>query len=455
MNRGILVITKYPHHMDTSATITRATDVITIPLRYCLYARKSSEEDERQAMSIDSQINEMLQMAEAQGLNITEIKREAHSAKASAQRPVFNELLQDIAQGKFNAVLTWAADRLSRNAGDLGSIVDLMDQGFLQEIKTHGQTFTNSPNEKFLLMILGSQAKLENDHRGVNVKRGLRAKAGTGWRPGMPPVGYNIIKAAGVLGNKIVVDSERAEVIKTMFKKVGIYGYSGRMIHKWLMTETTFTSRGGKALSLSNIYTLLKNPFYYGQFEYPAGSGNWYEGKHKPIIDKTLFEATQLQLKAPYEERAQWGSKEFHFTKLLTCGACKSGITAEEKFKPLKDGTRRRYVYYRCTKFNNKDCSEKYLREEEMVQQLLAIIDTIDLKAIATQRKFQQELERFRKFAKGILGHVSDSITANKQIDIRMYAKYVLQEGTHEEKKEILQCLNTKLAMKNQKIYIC
>jgi len=149
--------------------------IATPPLYYCLYARKSSESDEKQSMSIDSQIKEMTQIAKRENMNIVEVKQESHSAKDSGKRPVFNQMIEDIRQDKFNAILTWAPDRLSRNAGDLGSIVDLLDQQKLCEIKTYGQKFTNSPNEKFLLMILGSQAKLENDNKGINVKRGLRA----------------------------------------------------------------------------------------------------------------------------------------------------------------------------------------------------------------------------------------------------------------------------------------
>lgn len=109
-------------------------------IRYCLYARKSSEDDERQALSIDSQIKEMTEVAKRENLEITEIRKESHSAKASGQRPVFNQLIQDIRSGTFSGIIAWAPDRLSRNAGDLGSIVDLMDQGLLYEIRTQGQT---------------------------------------------------------------------------------------------------------------------------------------------------------------------------------------------------------------------------------------------------------------------------------------------------------------------------
>jgi len=89
-----------------------------------------------------------------------------------------------------------------------------------------------------------------------------------------------------------------------------------------------------------------------------------------------------------------------------------------------------------------------------LVKQLLNIFDTIDLKNIATKRKFQQELERFRKFARGVLGQLTDSDTNSKDIDIRMYAKYVLQEGTREEKQDILRCLDTNLVLTNRKILI-
>ena len=142
-------------------------------IRYCLYARKSSESDERQAMSIDSQIREMNELANRDGLFIKDIRQESHSAKQSGSRPVFIQLLKNIKDSQFNGILTWAPDRLSRNAGDLGTIVDLMDQGKLEEICTPSQVFRNTPNEKFLLMILCSQAKLENDNKGLLKYNGL------------------------------------------------------------------------------------------------------------------------------------------------------------------------------------------------------------------------------------------------------------------------------------------
>jgi DNA invertase Pin-like site-specific DNA recombinase len=220
-----------------------------LSVEYCLYARKSSEDDERQAMSIDSQIKEMTDLASREGFIVKEIRRESHSAKESGQRPVFKKLLEDIRDGMFTGILSWAPDRLSRNAGDLGMVVDLMDQGKLQQIKTFSQSFSNNPNEKFLLMILCSQAKLENDQKGINVKRGIRAKCEMGWRPGMPPIGYYNRAFAGV--KDIIIDPDRGYIVAEMFERVARDGDSGRTLKKWL--DTCLTTRTGKQVTLSQI----------------------------------------------------------------------------------------------------------------------------------------------------------------------------------------------------------
>src|SRR3989338_6788962 len=278
--------------METQANfglIGNMAVVPTVKIKYVLYARKSTESEERQVLSIDSQIKEMLSMAEREGLEVVEIRRESHSAKESGQRPVYKEILEDIRRGRFNGILTWAPDRLSRNAGDLGSIVDLMDQKLLMEIRTYGQHFKNSPNEKFLLMILCSQAKLENDNKSVNVKRGLRTRVEMGLWPGVAPLGY-LNQYLMDKKCQVIIDTARAPIIKQIFEKMAYEKWRGRKIYNWLKHDLNFKTRGNKPLTLAGVYRVLDNPFYYGTFEHPLGSGNWYEGKHKPIITKELFD---------------------------------------------------------------------------------------------------------------------------------------------------------------------
>lgn len=419
------------------------------PIRYVLYARKSTESEERQVLSIDSQIKEMLQLAEREGLSVAEIRRESHSAKATGQRPVFNELLGDIRNGRFTGILTWAPDRLSRNAGDLGAVVDLMDQKLLLEIRTYGQKFINSPNEKFLLMILGSQAKLENDQKGINVKRGLRTRVEMGLWPGVAPTGY-LNERRMDRKCHVLVDPERAPIVKQMFEKVAYEKWSGRKLYHWLKFDLNFKTKGNKNLSLSNVYIILQNTFYYGVFEFPQKSGNWYTGKHTPLVTKELFDKVQEQLKRDQIVRE---SKEFAFTKLISCGLCGSGITADEKYKKLKDGTTARYVYYGCTRSRDLHCKGGYLREEELINQLAGLLDQIDVNELGMRHKFEEEVARYNKFQKTVL-EASKGKTPARDIDLKTYAKYLLKEGSIIEKRELLSCMRSRIVIRNKVVVL-
>ncbi len=430
--------------MEIQATALMDRPILppVVKIKYVLYARKSAESEERQILSIDSQVKEMLQKAEKENLEIVDIRRESHSAKDSGQRPVFKEILEDIRRGRFNGILTWAPDRLSRNAGDLGSVVDLMDQKLLLEIRTFGQHFINSPNEKFLLMILCSQAKLENDNKSVNVKRGLRTRCEMGLRPGVAPTGYLNEKRSD-RKCQMTIDPERGHIIKKMFEKVAYEKWSGKKVYNWLKFDLNFrTSNGKKHLSLGNIFVILYNPFYYGTFEYPKKSGNWYQGKHEPLITKELFDLVQQQMK---NNVLRVENKEFVFTKLMTCGLCGSGISADEKFKKHKNGNVHRYVYYGCTRNHDKNCKCGYIEEKDLIVQFEKLVTKINLDEVTIHAKIKEEVERFKKFQRAILG-TKEKIEV-KDIDVQNYFKYILRDGKDSEKRELLGCLKSKIVL--------
>lgn len=417
--------------------------------RYCLYARKSTEGDEKQAMSIDSQIKEMKVLAERDGVNVIEVREERYSAKQSGMRPVFNSVLEDIREEKFDAILTWAPDRLSRNAGDLGMLVDLMDQGKLKFIKTYSQTFTNSPNEKFLLMILCSQAKLENDNKGINVKRGIRAKCEMGWRPGMPPIGYYNRSFAGV--KDIVVDPERGETITEMFNRVAKQSHSGRRIRRWF-NEVGFTTRKGKRVSLSQIYLMLKNPFYYGEFEYPIGSGNWYQGAHEPLISKEVFDEVQRQLEVP--KKSKWGSKVLAYKGIFKCATCGGAVTGEERFRRRKNKPPNHHVYYHCGRQKNYDCPEPPVTEKHLEQELIRyvrLMENCKPQYIKYSKKLAQRIEKYKSLREQLLltGNIDPELTRFRFND---YVKHTMQIGSLEEKREIALSLNRQLYLHNKSI---
>ncbi len=320
-----------------------------------------------------------------------------------------------------------------------------MDQKLLIEIRTFSQTFINSPNEKFLLMILCSQAKLENDNRVINVKRGLRTRCEMGLRPGVAPTGYLNSKRTDERC-QAHIDPERAPVIKKMFEKVAYEKWSGKKLYTWLRFELNFrTAAGKKHLSLGNIFRILYNPFYYGTFEYPKDSGNWYQGKHEPIITKELFDQTIAQLKSNV---LRVENQEFAFTKLMICGLCESGISANEKWKKHKNGNAHRYVYYGCTKAKDKHCKCGYIEEKDLIKQFESLLENIDINEIEIKEKIKVDIEKFMKLQRFMLG-TKERIDIHT-IDIRSYAKYVLREGSDPEKRELLSCLKSEIKLRNK-----
>lgn len=422
---------------------------LNLSVEYCLYSRKSSESDERQTMSIDSQIKEMSALAVKEGLFVKEIRQESHSAKLSGQRPVFNQVLADIRSGMFSGILTWAPDRLSRNAGDLGMLVDLMDQGKLAHIRTFSQAFGNNPNEKFLLMILCSQAKLENDQKGLNVKRGIRAKCEMGWRPGMPPIGYYNRAFNGV--KDIIPDPDRSPVITEMFERVAKNGDSGRTIKRWF-DEIKFTTRAGKGVTLSQIYLMLKNSFYYGEFEYPIGTGAWYKGQHKPLISRELFDRVQKQLIVP--QKSKWGGKKFDYKDLFKCACCGASVIGEEKYRKRKVGEPRHHIYYHCTRQVSYECPEPYVSQEELTKSILryiSFIETARPQTLKLSDKLKRSMQSYKEIRDAIL--LQQDVDPDKKLmTFTEYSKHTLKNGTILEKREVVQALGKQLYLHDKGI---
>lgn len=428
-------------------------------LKFCLYARKSSESDEKQAMSIKGQLLEMKKLAKRERLNIVAEITESHSAKETGQRPQFNKMIEELNEGKYNGIITWAPDRISRNAGDLGRIVDLMDQGKLLYIQTHSQIFSNNPNEKFLLMILCSQAKLENDNRGINVKRGLRSKCDVGIRPGPAPLGY-INKLKNNRITSVELDPERAPQIKEMFQKVADQGWSGRTIKQWL-DKNEFKTRSGKKLALSRIYGTLKNPFYYGEFKY---GNKWYKGTHEPLVSKYIFDKVQIQLEVLPK---QWNKQVFPFKKLIKCNSCGGSVTAEVKYRRLRSGKINTHIYYHCNRIRDYTCNEPYITEIELIQQLVTQMDNIKIDEELLWYKFKDEIERLDHLKK-LIGQSTDAqikvtphnssrvdgLSQDNIVMLKDYILHVLQYGTPEERLKILTGIKSRFTLSDRKILL-
>jgi DNA invertase Pin-like site-specific DNA recombinase len=181
---------------------------------FFLYARKSTDVEDKQVLSIDAQINELREFAERERFGITAELIEKQSAKIPG-RPIFNDMLARIEAGEADGILAWHPDRLARNSVDGGRIIYLLDTGKLKTLKFPTLRFEADPQGKFMLNIMFGQSKYYVDSLSENTKRGLREKIRRGEYPGMAPFGYlNDYRT-----KRITVDRERASLVKNVFEQ--------------------------------------------------------------------------------------------------------------------------------------------------------------------------------------------------------------------------------------------
>ena len=348
-------------------------------LIYGDYSRKSTESEDRQVLSVDSQTDENKKTANSLGIKVKPeyFFSESKSAKVTGKRIKFMQMLSTIESGEINGIIVWHADRLSRNAMDSALLIDLIDKGKLVEIVTPSQTFRNTPLDKFMFMFQCSQAKMENDKKGVDVTRGLHKKASMGMYPASAPTGYKNDKYAEK-GNKVpLVDDERFPLVRKMIDLMLTGNYTVAEIWRIARNEWGFTMPSGKKISRPTVYRIFSNPFYYGRYEYPLGSGKWYDAIHTPMMDVEEYDKIQFILGKKGKPRPK--SHIFDFTGMMHCGECGASITAETKIKRQKNGNIHTYVYYHCTKRINPNCTQGSIEEKKLKKQIIAEIKSIEI----------------------------------------------------------------------------
>ena len=337
-------------------------------MKYIAYCRKSTDEKDKQVLSIEAQIAELREFAQREHLEVVEFVSEAKTAKVPG-RQVFAQVLKKIEAGEASGILSWHPDRLARNSIDGGKVIYLLDTGKLLDLKFPSFWFESTPQGKFMLNIAFGQSKYYVDNLSENVKRGNRQKLRNGVYPNKAPWGYlNEPKL-----RTIEVDPVKSKVIKKTFQLFAEGDKSFTDICLFLH-KFGFTTRKGKPVKIDYVKEMLSNRFYIGIMKY---AGEYYQGKHRTFISKEVFDAVQKRIDQIIKPRKR--KHEFAFTGLIKCGECGASITAETHTKYYK-GTNRNvtYNYYRCTK-KLKPCSQKPITEPELELQVRKIIDDVVL----------------------------------------------------------------------------
>jgi len=335
-------------------------------IKYFIYCRKSTETEEKQALSIEAQLTELRDFAKQNKLFVAREFTETKTAKDPG-RPVFNKMLKLIEGGRASGILAWNPDRLARNSVDGGKIIYLADNNKIKSLKFPTFWFEPTPQGKFMLSVSFGQAKYYTDNLRENILRGVRQKLRRGEFPAKAPLGYyNDPKS-----RSIEPDPKTFNKVKKVLEAFAKGNYTlSKIADK--MFSLGLVGRKGKKLHLASVSHILKNPFYYGVFCY---KGELYQGSHKPMISKKLFDKIQQALKDNGKQRTE--KKKFLFRNFAKCGECGCSITAEEHVKKSE----LRFVYYRCTKKNNnRICRQsRYLREGELAEQIKDIVQKVSL----------------------------------------------------------------------------
>ncbi len=346
-------------------------------MKYILYCRKSTESEDRQILSLDSQKDELVRLATAQGFEVTKILQESKSAKAPG-RPVFNEMLKMFETGKADAILCWKIDRLARNPVDGGQIQWLLQNSKIKCIQTFEKCYY--PNDNVLLMSI-EQAMASQYIRDLstNIKRGNRAKLEKGQWPNRAPFGYLNDKAT----KNIIVDPINSKYVIRAFELYSTGSYGFKEISNILYSEG-LRANGNRKFFSGNIHRFITDPFYYGLMQRDE---KLYQGNHTPLVSKDLFDQTQEVLHNKNRPRPK--NHFFPLRGFLKCENCGCSLTAS-----LKKG----HHYYYCT--NSKgNCTEHktYMRENSLYPQVAYIISKLDLD--------EEVIEMLYESAKEEIGH--------------------------------------------------
>ena len=331
-----------------------------------LYARKSTDVEDKQVLSIEAQLAELRAFASREGITIVDELIEKRSARCPG-RPIFSEMLKRIEKGEAEGILAWHPDRLARNPIDGGQIIYLVDTGKIQTLKFPTLWFENTPQGKFMLSIAFGQSKYYVDNLSENVKRGLRQKIRRGEYPSLAPIGYlNDVRL-----KTIMVDRKRSVSIRKAFELYAKDNSSFEAISLFLFKHGIASSLGNP-LKKDRIGYILSNPFYVGFFRYGK---ELYEGKHEAIVSKKTFDTVQKVLKGRSRTQHTVTKEARVLCGLLSCGTCGMMITGEYRTKHQKNGNVHSYTYYHCTKKNKAvTCLEPCVREEELDKQLTALL---------------------------------------------------------------------------------
>ncbi|MFA6094855.1 MAG: recombinase family protein, partial [Candidatus Paceibacterota bacterium] len=333
--------------------------------KYFLYARKSTEDDDHQIMSIEAQLFELHEYARRENLEILQEFQESKSAKKPG-RELFNKMMTLIETSKVPlGILAWHPDRLARNSVDGGKVVYLVDTEQIVSLRFPTFWFEPTPQGKFMLQVAFGQSKYYSDNLVENITRGIRQKVRRGEWLTLAPFGY----ANNPKTRNIESHPTKSRIVVRAFEEYAKGTHTLSSIANFL-ADHGVTSKGTPPAK-SAVAKMLRNRVYLG---FTCHKGEYYDGSFEPIISPTLFEAVQKMLAKKSRPVKRKEVNHFPFAQFARCGECGSMITAQ--YATNRFGTT--YTYYRYTKKKGV-CHQPYLSASALTTQIHSLLQKVSL----------------------------------------------------------------------------
>ncbi len=341
--------------------------------KFILYARKSTESDERQAQSLWDQVRIMKLKAKSLWIEIIETFQESMSAKAP-WRYKFNEMITRINNWEAKGIIAWKLDRLSRNPIDSWAIQYMLQMGQLETVITNDREYSEC--DAWLLMSVenGMSNQFIIDLK-KNVRRWMDSKTASWIFCWQAPEWYRNnkeLKTIEVVDDNFLLIRKAWDLMMT-----GIYSVPQvweALNNKWWYTSI---KKWKSKISLPWMYAIFKNPFYTWNFLWKWEIKSW---THKAMITWEEYERVQKVVSKKGHNIA-WKTKEFAYTGMIKCWECWGSIVAEEKNKYVKSTWKmKQYVYYRCSK-RKKDCKckQKPINLDKLEKQINELLQNIQI----------------------------------------------------------------------------
>ena len=398
-----------------------------------IYCRVSTEEQSENGYSIDEQERLLEEWCKKMGYVIYKCYSDRGiSGKNIKDRPALKELLSDAKAGKFDMVISWKINRLSRKLEDVLKIVNLLEKNNIT-FKSYSEPFeTDTPAGRMQFQMMALIGEFERGTIAQNVKMGMIAKAKSGNWCGGRVLGYDLVpnnspEEEKKGKNKLEINEKEAEIVRFIFNEYRKgKGYKA-ITNK--MNKLGYKTKKGNNFSVGSIRDILTNPVYIGEIRYNVRQ-NWSEkrrrninpnpirvkGKHEAIIDRELWDKVQLILESKKGKPSRIYDGEYPLTGILRCPKCGAGMVISRTTNTLADGTKKRIAYYCCGNWKNKGtsvCNSNTIRVDKANEHVFKKIEELvsnEAMIKAVVKNINKERKDKVKPAKRLLGDIDKEL---------------------------------------------